>query len=253
MTQPNPILIPELVDQFVAHLVDSRADLVLEACALVSKSWVFAAQHHFFREIVLDSEHLCRAIDKTLRASSHLIQHIRRPRIRRSHEAILSVESLARICRIPFTNLNKLSIETYAPWPTPASQSPGPLGQLLSLPTLQHVKLDTETLEPAIFLPLWETCSPNIRRLHLSCQLTSSDPISPFRRRSSAKLSLESLRLDDAGTHVHEWMAHDFCPFDFSTLAVLSVGNSTSILGCDAMEPALRTIEVLEFAATHWV
>jgi hypothetical protein len=196
---------------------------------LVSKSWVFAAQHHLFREIVLDSEHLCRAIDKKLRASSHLILHIRRLRIRRSNERMLSVGSLAKICDIPFTHLNKLSIESYSPWPTPASQSPGPLGQLFSLPTLQHGKLDTKTPEPAIFLPLWETCSSNIRHLHLSCQKSSSDPIYPFRRRSSSKILLESLRL--AHTNTHEWMNHHLCPFDLSMLAVLSIDTHTSILG----------------------
>jgi hypothetical protein len=210
MTQPNPLLIPELADQCLLHLVESRADL--EACALVSQVWVFAAQRHLFREIFLDSEDLCRVVEKTFHGSPHLVPHISTPRGR--------------------------------------LQSPTPLDhlrRLFSLPTGHHVKLDTKTPEFGVFMPLSKTCSSGIRHLHLWSKI-SSDPTHPFRRPSSSKVLLESLRLNHIDTR--EWMNHGVCPFDFSILAVLSLHTGTSILRSD-MKPALRTIEVLEFMSTQ--
>jgi hypothetical protein len=75
----NPLRIPELTDQCMLHLAESKADL--EVCSPVSKSWAFAAQHRLFRAIHLDQKDMCCRLERTLHASPHLIQHIRRLRI----------------------------------------------------------------------------------------------------------------------------------------------------------------------------
>ncbi|KAJ7342840.1 hypothetical protein DFH08DRAFT_236255 [Mycena albidolilacea] len=246
MTQPNPLLIPELAEQCIAHLVEWRADL--KACALVSKSWVFAAQVHLFGAIYLDKEDLCRRLETTLRASPHFIQHvrrlgIRRYGIRRYDEAVIPVGFLDKICNFPFTHLSEASIESH--YLTMAAA--GALRPLLGLPTLRYVKIYTARIELLVFLSLWGSCSPSIRHLHLSCSTTSDDPSHLIGGHPSSRIPLKSLRLGPSNNiNIYNWLSHDLCPFDLAMLTVLSI-DYTSILDWRAMAPALRTLEILQF------
>jgi hypothetical protein len=45
------------------------------------------------------------------------------------------------------------------------------------------------------------------------------------------------------------WLAHELCPFDFSTLKLLSVHTNTNLLRWPILRSALSTIEALDFKA----
>jgi hypothetical protein len=124
----------------------------------------------------------------------------------------------------------------------------GAFRQLLSLPTLRYVKTYTAKIELPVFLSLWESCSPSIRHLHLSCSTTSDDPSHLIGGHPSSRIPLKSLRLGPSNNiNIYNWLSHDLCPFDVALLTVLSIGGYTSIFDWRAMAPALRTLKILQF------
>ncbi|KAJ6520934.1 hypothetical protein DFH09DRAFT_1193690 [Mycena vulgaris] len=232
----NPLLIQELADQCIGYLpTDPASDL--KACALVCKSWTRAAQRRLFRVVFIPTapqEKRCFELQTTLRDSPHLVRHVRRLVLHR--DAQRSMRGFSMICVFPFTHLEHVSIHYFCEM---SRLSATPLKCLLSLPTLRRVEMDCQLVESVTFLQIWDDCSPNIKHLLLKCFNPSRDPLHPSPR-SSGPIMLESLRLD----RINRWLMHDFCPFDFSRLTVLSI-HDTSVIGWKRMAPALRTIEAL--------
>ncbi|KAF8215207.1 hypothetical protein K438DRAFT_772519 [Mycena galopus ATCC 62051] len=245
----NPLLILELTEQCLAYLLGFRADL--RACALVSKTWTSAAQRYLFKWIYLPAnshaENVCSRLERTLAASPDLIRHIHRLDL--FQEGAFTTKWLTRMCNLPFTHLTHVVFHALCYLSGPDSRT---LGKLFSLPTLCRVELKGLISWPDVFLPLWESCSPNIRHLRLQCELRrspydeSAKPFHPTHRHSSSPISLKSLRLGRAN-NLDDWLIHPLCPFDFSKLAVLSISIHTSVIGWSTMASALQTIEALDF------
>ncbi|KAJ7495388.1 hypothetical protein FB451DRAFT_365817 [Mycena latifolia] len=245
MVQQSLFGVQELLDHCIGFLHDSPSDL--KACALVSRSWVYAAQAHIFQEVPITAQRIttpspdrlwgrCKDL---LHSSPHLIRHIYRLQVQRHN---MSIERFVDVCNFPFTHLQVVSIFTFMlSHPTAIA-----LQQLLSLPTLCRVRLDCSFSEPANFLALWERCSPGLKHLHLLCY--SSQGFHPQSAYRSAPICLESVRITEV-TNMREWLVHDLCPFNFSGLKVLSITTHTEILSWTNVAPALRTIEVLDFVA----
>ncbi|KAJ7457851.1 hypothetical protein FB451DRAFT_1564154 [Mycena latifolia] len=102
--------------------------------------------------------------------------------------------------------------------------------QLLSLPTLQRLRILANFREPSVYLHIWDRCSPIPTR--------------------SAPIALESLWILTL-RYMSEWLMHDLYPLDISHLKLLSLDRATDqLLRWPKFAPALRTIEILDFAAS---
>jgi hypothetical protein len=205
-----------------------------------------AAQRLLFQIIYLESTRQCQRLERTLRTSSHLVQHIHWLSLNRSHRCSIEIEAFEKICKFPFTHLETVEGMDLGTMPL---ETVVPLQWLFSLPTVRTVSLISTFDDPAIFFVMWEGCSPALRRLHLRCHTKSGEPVHPTiptLPQSSPPVALVSL-LIDSWKGVDEWLLHDLCPFDFSRLALLSVTALTApILFRPRMASALETIEVLE-------
>jgi hypothetical protein len=104
---------------------------------------------------------------------------------------------------------------------------------LLRLPTVERVELYCTFPSPAAFLQIWDGCSESIRHLALgnrSIRVNDSDydwassPMSDNR----PKLKLQSFRLL-LGDFILPWVTADACPFAFSQLTMLCVGQAKDI------------------------
>ncbi|KAF7343385.1 hypothetical protein MVEN_01770900 [Mycena venus] len=148
---------------------------------------------------------------------------------------------LRKFCNLPFTHLESVGFWNLG---TTTLRSAIALRRLFSLPTLCRVTLNSSFFDPAAFQALWGTCSPHIKHLRLGCY----SPVGrSFLRPNTGPVALSSLKLESSND-VAEWLNHDFCPFDFSQLAALSVtAHHTLVVGQPRMRAAHRTIEVLEF------
>ncbi|KAF7366718.1 hypothetical protein MSAN_00929900 [Mycena sanguinolenta] len=252
------ILPQELVDECLSYLhyeyQSTHQPNDLMACALVCKSWSLAAQRHLFKIVRLGTtrrrSHI-RLLDRTLRASPHLIQHIhslvlyRGPLVKKKNS--INIAAFEKICNISYTHLE--SVFFLDGEITFTLRYARALQRLLSLPTLCQVNLSGTFPDPAAFCAVWDRCSPTIKHLELHCRNHIQHDLHPTASHSSASVALRSLKLNIYSFNgVDEWLNHDLCPFDFSQLAVLSVTNPTLLgIGRSRMIPALQTIRALEF------
>ncbi|KAJ7442020.1 hypothetical protein FB451DRAFT_1298111, partial [Mycena latifolia] len=241
MEDRNVLQIQELLDQCIEFLCDSRPDL--KACALVSRSWTFAAQVHLFREVQIksiSSPNLWPRLQEILRSSPHLIRHIRR--LHFNSEAV-PLARVFEICEIPFTHLHHVSARhTNTPLPVEL-----PIPQLLGLPTLTRVKIVAQFRDPSSFLRLWERCSPNLRHLDLYCFQRSDQDVLPVPAQRCPPIALESLRIRSI-KYIGNWLADALCPLEISQLKVFSIIHGLEdVLQWPRFAPALRTIQVLDF------
>ncbi|KAF7352812.1 hypothetical protein MVEN_01248000 [Mycena venus] len=236
----NPLLIQELVDEFLSHVSETTD---LWACALVCRPWSRAAQRALFRVVKVNRyQRLWTRLETTLRASPHLVPLIHTLILRRS--GAIRDQMVESICNIPFTRLEHLCIHSVS---TMSLESVVAFQRLLSLPTIRRAVVECYFSEPVLFNSIWVKCSPNIRHLHLRCQQKFSDKaLHPVQRHPSTPIILESLRLDHVN-NVGDWLNHDLCPFDFSQLTVLSINIHTSAVRWSRMASALGNIKALKF------
>ncbi|KAJ7478449.1 hypothetical protein FB451DRAFT_1396222 [Mycena latifolia] len=239
-TRPNPLRIQELVDHCIGFLRDSPSDL--KACAVVSRSWTSASQSHIFGQLSIRHTPLNNGwprILEILRLSPHLILHIRRLEL---FSEGFSLEAFVAICEFPFTHIHHLLIHH------PNCTVPGGLAiqQLLSLPSLTHVKIFADFLNPSCFLEMWVRGSPTIRHLDLFCYSSSPGFVRPIPDRRSTPIALDSLRIQ-LGDYISDWITHDLCPLDLSRLRFLSIICARQpVLQSATFAAALRTLEVLD-------
>ncbi|KAJ7275512.1 hypothetical protein B0H12DRAFT_264327 [Mycena haematopus] len=217
------ILPQELVDECMAHLPTNE----LQTCALVCRSWCNTAQRLLFNVVSVSwTTSRYKRLEKTLRASPHLIQHVRTLALHRSSP--LDSAAFEKVCTLPFTHLENVYIFHYS---NVTLQSAHALQRLLSLSTLRLLDLQCFFMESAAFLAIWDGCSPSIRHLHFRCRKRSPDPVLPKQPSPSS------------------WLKHGLCPLDISQLAVLAIDAHTSVLGWPRMAPSLQTIEALDFSS----
>ncbi|KAJ7478487.1 hypothetical protein FB451DRAFT_184890 [Mycena latifolia] len=122
------------------------------------------------------------------------------------------------------------------------------LQKVLSLPTLTRVVLASYFITPAIFLQMWERCSPTIRHLVLSCHfhLSSPEAVRPVPTCRPPLVGLESLQIVSVD-YLRDWLMHDLCPSDFSRLKLLSFWYAHgAVLRSARFAAALRNLEVFD-------
>ncbi|KAJ7075221.1 hypothetical protein B0H15DRAFT_867569, partial [Mycena belliarum] len=166
-------LAQELLIHIVEFLSDSPADL--RACALVSRSFVHAAQSQIFQEIsfgfgytsVLEEDRRSNRLLETLHGAPHLAQHVRRLRLLPNR---ISGETLFEICSFPFPRLRAVFCSNFNLSPVTAAA----LRQLLALPTLLSVEIACHVPQRLVFVELWSLCSPSIKHLDLKCDIRSA-------------------------------------------------------------------------------
>ncbi|KAJ7835370.1 hypothetical protein B0H14DRAFT_2796700 [Mycena olivaceomarginata] len=182
----------ELVDECMSYLPPTT----LRASALVCRSWAMAAQPLLFNKIYVDGTRRCRGLEKTLRASSHLIRLVHELHLDREKHPLNST-ALENILNFPFTHLESV--------------------------TCWGVHLST---------PETATALSTLHRVDIGPPVT-----------------LASLKIER--NDIDEWLNHDFCPLDFSRLAVLSIARGmwplTTMLGRSRMAAALKSLVSLEF------
>ncbi|KAJ7116906.1 hypothetical protein C8R44DRAFT_791639 [Mycena epipterygia] len=236
----------ELVDHIIGFLHDSPRDW--PACALVSRSWVYAAQAHIFRRVSLKieestDEHLGNRFLATLEKSPHLIRHVRQLQVMRAGRlSTRSTDPFPAICHFPFTHLDRVDVTLSL---SEASCILG-LQQLLSLPTIRRAKIACHFVDPSHFAQIWDRCSP--RLAHLAIFYSQSPKDFPPSQSPPSYIRLQSLDFGEmmASAGLRDWLTHPLCPFDFSRIKHLAVATSTELIVSYKLEPGLKTIETLD-------
>ncbi|KAJ6566212.1 hypothetical protein B0H19DRAFT_1137201 [Mycena capillaripes] len=243
---PNPLIVPELIEHCISYLGDSPRDL--QACAVVCRRWVHAAQSHLFRAPTVTNEYKPIKTNEirwgqfrdVLAISPHLIRHIHSFHVE-GLEAYSA--TLSQICHFPFTHLTSVFISiSGCLW----EASLLAIEQLLSLPTLRRVKFGCVFGNWADFMQVWARCSPAIRHLELASGVRTAFPSSsPLMTPRTTPLALESLRIE---SEPDELACCHTELFDPSHLKVLSVGVSSwqKIIASKSFALALETITVLD-------
>ncbi|KAJ7698981.1 hypothetical protein B0H17DRAFT_317093 [Mycena rosella] len=240
----NPLNIPELLEHCMGFLRDLAPDL--KASALVSHSWASAAQPHLFREVAFGSSKMERRwprLDTILNTSPHLIRHIHRLYITCNIQSPPSIEMFAAICNFPFTRLSHVSVSQEATLSLPTAIA---MQELLSLPTLTHVKIECHFTQPSIFRQIWDRCSPSVMHLDLSCTQAAINSILNHDIPVVSSVRLESLQTATIGIRTNRggW-TQTICPLNISGLKVLSIGPHKEIIRWQRMLPALGTLLAL--------
>ncbi|KAF7328526.1 hypothetical protein MVEN_02540100 [Mycena venus] len=244
---PTALAISELLEQCIGPLRRSPADL--QACALVSRAWAYAAQPLIFAEVSVYSTTRAKndatwfRLQETLHVSPHLIQYIRRLCI---NPNLLSSDGFAAMCRFPFTQLAYVFIMGSTLTPSSAFS----LRHLFSLLSLTHVRLDCRFPSMADFVQIWDRCAPPLRHVQIGSSLapwvkTSVTDVRPFR----SPIRLESLRVQCV-TQAGDWLARVPDLFDLSQLRRLYMGHDTQLVDSKRLVPARQTIETVEFRPT---
>ncbi|KAJ7112221.1 hypothetical protein C8R44DRAFT_856335, partial [Mycena epipterygia] len=162
-----------------------------------SHSWVYPAQAHIFRRFLLNSpdkyKHArndCRwtRFLEAMKASPHLIQHLRKLDVR-FFQYQISSETFIAICNYPFTHFDGAYIKRSRLQP-PCT---GALQQLLFLPTLRRLHLHCKRPNPSV-TQIWDRGSPGLTHLELSYRSMSLMPFSSIQHFPSP-IRLESLDL----------------------------------------------------------
>ncbi|KAJ7144164.1 hypothetical protein C8R44DRAFT_973811 [Mycena epipterygia] len=228
MEPPTSELAQELVELIVSFLHNSPTDL--SACALVSRSWVYAAQSLIFRRISFmpgiestdEGLQLLSRFKEVSDASPHLIRHVHRLDVDANR---LSIEIFLAICNFPFPHLDSaaLSCNVLPHLCTLALQN------FLSLPTLTHLRINCYATDPSAFAPIWDRCSPSLRHLELAYQPESNGGFGSSHHLPPS-IRLESLCIT-------------------TTDVSLSIWTKTGLLHSPQFAPALQTIETLDFLA----
>ncbi|KAJ7615893.1 hypothetical protein FB45DRAFT_934864 [Roridomyces roridus] len=250
----SPLDVPELLYHCLHPLQHSGADIA--ACALVSRSWAYPAQALLFADVIRDENRgFRRYIDQwerlieVLESAPHLVHHIRRLRVAQP----LAGELFMQIINLPFAgHLEQISLRGFE-----ASHSTAvSLRHLLSLPNVRHLGIDTTWPDPRQFVKIWQLCSPSIKSLGLNYIQRSALHLVPESHTQAkpnpSPISIEFLRLGQIDGFLPTWLRHDaWCPFDFSRLRVLSIGQNTHVLDWEIFAPALQMLEALEIHSTE--
>ncbi|KAJ7116876.1 hypothetical protein C8R44DRAFT_202104 [Mycena epipterygia] len=236
----------ELVDHIIGFLHDSPHDW--PACALVSRSWVYAAQAHIFRHASLKideptDERLGNRFLATLEMSPHLIRHVRHLQVTRTHRlSTRSTETFPAICNFPFTHLDRVDVTIWHPEPSYMLCAQ----QLISLPTIRRIQMICILTDPSDYFQMWDRCSPRLAHLSIYSNLRSTSILPPSQPPPSY-IRLESLDLQQTvSVGLNDWLRQPLCPFDFSRLKHLAIWTNIGLLISPKFTPALQTIETLD-------
>ncbi|KAJ6533716.1 hypothetical protein B0H19DRAFT_1383655 [Mycena capillaripes] len=238
----TPFNVPELVDQCINFLGGSKC--ALQACALVSRSWVYPAQTLLFREFRLtvrgSTTKVWARLRASLKSSPHLIRHVRSLDLELGETEIAT---LGQICNFQFTHLDRICVVHLGYL---ALQSAQALQQLLGRPTLRRVELRCMFLDPAHFMQIWSDCSPSIRHVDMRClSVRPHFSIVPY---PGTPIRLESLHMGSEGS-LDSRLLQESRLFDPSHLTTLSFDSKINV-NWQELTPHVRTVKTLIFEAT---
>ncbi|KAJ7731551.1 hypothetical protein DFH07DRAFT_1065697 [Mycena maculata] len=248
MTGPQHTFhIPELADQWIGLLQNSRSDLV--SCALVCRSWVYPAQARLLEEVLLEGprrySRQWTQLLHALQSSPHLVRHVRRLHLDTN---LLQRGQFSRICAFPFTNLVGLDLPLlqFHDYASLAVQT------LLRVSTPRFLNISTCFIpKPATFIGMWDGCCPTLRSVSITgfdrsireSQLVRHDRTTPAAR-------LLSLRIGISSGIVPRWLLGENSPFDLTGLKVLSVNVAALIPQWRMFAPTFRELVAFEFTIT---
>lgn len=267
MIHQGPFGVQELVDHCIGFLVGStkekqRTSADLRSCALVARSWVQTSQRHLFATIIfpikpitditpppdyyretanIRTSQLLEAWD----ASPHLARYTKSLAI--SLEKV-DFEKLLRVCHVPFTHLSYLSLSGYS---AISSDTSSAVRQLLRLPSLISVTQVCRFQDRDALLDMWEHCSPSIEHITLFC-FSPEETHTGREPADNSRLRLKSLNILSSANNDWWWQDGVYSPFDLSALKSLACywdPSSAQVLRSPSFASALRSIEVLTFAA----
>jgi hypothetical protein len=247
MERLNPLSVPELLEMCLGLLQDAHHDLI--ACALVSRAWAAAAQPHLFRAVSMSSSKellgpTSRLQTTSLQTSPHLIRYIHRLRI--VSDVLCPSDSLSPIWNFPWTHLTYVYIiETFTSLPYALA-----IQQLLSLPTLQSVRLQLPfgSSEGAVFQRIWERCSPSVVHIRLFySEAGATQSLYRDKELVTHNVRPKTLRIGCNGSGL---TSQNMAPFDFSRLEVLGVYGHTEFLRWQRLVPVLPAILALDITVT---
>jgi hypothetical protein len=231
--------VQELVNHCIHFLRGSMRDL--KACALVSPSWVYAAQSFLFREVSVADYYNQSSREISwprfrviLEESSHLIRHIRRLNMEVTATVLLD------ICDFPFTHLQHVQVQCHG---SMLLQHALGLQQLFSLPTLLRVKLTGRFTEPADYLAAFRRCSHSLEKLDLFLSNMKLPTVTDHQM--AAPIPLTSL-LISAGGSIDRRLFTALPQFTFSKLKALAIFSPAAdrIVWPD-LAPIMQTLKVL--------
>ncbi|KAJ6531111.1 hypothetical protein B0H19DRAFT_1190464 [Mycena capillaripes] len=219
--QSNPLDIQELIESCLDFLDDSKPDF--NACTLVCRAWVYAAQSRLFRNMTFwnstTDQHLRISRLWEMSNSPHLLALVLRLEI---HLHYLASDSFLGAIN-QFTRLKEILISGSTPHTTTIA-----IRALLGLPTVQSVELYCTFPSMDAFVQIWDGCSESIQHLTLGIVHVNGpeyDWASSSASHGRPKLKLKSFRVLLAD-FILPWVTIDACPFALSQLTTLCVGQT---------------------------
>ncbi|KAJ7112215.1 hypothetical protein C8R44DRAFT_251125 [Mycena epipterygia] len=198
-------LAQELTDHIIDFLHDSPGDW--PACALVCRSWVYAAQAHIFRSVYLlwperdpNERRWARFLELSAK-SPDLIRHVRQLAVTIVGKR-MSTDTFLAICTFPFTRLDGVWLILTHPTPPEILA----VQQLLSRPTLRRARI--VCIEPSGFFQIWDRCSAALAHVQVAYYTRSAERFCPSQS-SSLPIRLQTLDLNTTvGEGLIDWDQH---------------------------------------------
>ncbi|KAJ6507867.1 hypothetical protein C8R47DRAFT_1065887 [Mycena vitilis] len=257
-----PFAIPELLDHIIDHLSSCTADLL--SCSLVSKSWVPRAQFNLFWEIDM-VKHNCPEPEigdrlmKRLEIAPRLSHLIRRLSI------TLDRQLLEGVVRKTLPSLEEVTVHcTDRQYHTEDIKTRFLVQSILRQPTIRRVTLSGLFNSISAINTYFDNCSPNIYSLDVydvyadpsdEFESKNSSPTSPLPSKIYLSHLSPPLYLDEAPPLL-AWMIHPQCPFAFSRLESIQIGDGQWPFFYSALTqspPTIKHLKLTEFSGDHKV
>nr|GAT59604.1 predicted protein [Mycena chlorophos] len=148
---------PELVQQIVDFLYADKESI--RACLYTAHAWVIPAQFHLFNALDIVSEKQCQRLVDSISSAPYLAGYIRTLRIH-----FPWVDPLLSLEKLQLPNLRTLAL---ANCPTPEQLKRAE--HLLTLPSLQYLRLWSTLVTSQAQLALLAQMCPRVATLQLSC------------------------------------------------------------------------------------
>ncbi|KAJ6579411.1 hypothetical protein B0H10DRAFT_2099834 [Mycena sp. CBHHK59/15] len=235
--------VQELLDFTIDFLHNSTADL--KCCALVSVSWLAAAQYHLFSYIELGDDLACKRLGTVLEASPHLLRFI-------AHLAIEfhpHGDPYVALSKLHFTHLRKLTIYSLPPrWALPVMQN------LCALPSILHISL-MRPGDPLLFFSFLRHRTAKLKTFEVRGRLypygSSEESLvdATFIPHAERRIQVECLEITGVTRVVTECLAAP--PFDFTSLKRLVILENLEPLSAERLAgmfvllgPSLSHVEI---------
>ncbi|KAJ7247061.1 hypothetical protein C8J57DRAFT_1724694 [Mycena rebaudengoi] len=248
--------VQELCDHITDFLLEDDAHL--KTCALISRTFTRSAQYHLFHDIILtpgctrmDDPSIYRHNDmelfqdfcSLLSASPHLVQYVRRLRIR------LAFYTLQELREFEFLNLLEIVFHRVSDEPTRKEIVPL-AARMVGLPLVRKVSLlGVNFHEMRDLGQLFSNATPNLVSLMVHKVDFPSADIGPGHNTPRLRIKALMLASNPVGYHTQDfrWLHHPQSPFDCSQLVDVDFGRDLIPSVLTHLSAARLTIQRLSF------